>query len=374
MVGTAIAAELLQSGENRVILIEQNEKLGMETTSRNSEVIHAGLYYPEDSLKSLLCLKGNQLIYDTLDPRDVPYSVCGKWIVAQTEEEAEYLEKLRDTAKSLYVPVSMISAKRAKKKFPHIRAEYGALESPSSGIISAHHLTSYLEASIENNDGIVATRTKLVKIEHEPSKYRYRVFCETKGENEPFEFTTNYLINSGGLHAPKISNMLLPKERHFKSYFAKGSYFTYAPEKPISRKKITTKLIYPCPNPNASSLGTHLTLDLAGQIRFGPDLEWVDELIQDPRDLNFDVSTKNLEAAEKAIKTYFPDIKLADLQPAYLGIRPKVMSRQENMEKFADFYIEEEEGYRGFINLIGIESPGLTSALAIALLVSHMVD
>lgn len=363
--GTAIAAEILAQPGTNVVLVEQHEMLGMETTSRNSEVIHAGLYYPPDSLKSRLCLRGKQLIYEKLDPKIVPYSKCGKYVVAQSESEEEYLEKLLKNSTIMGIPVSLVSAKEVKKVFPLIRAEHGALDSPTTGIISAHDLTLYYQTNLENNGGTVAINTKVDDIEYEPLTPQYRIFCNEKGSNEKFEITADNIVNSGGLYAQQIANMVLPVDRQFKSYFAKGSYFSYTPLVPIPTSKITTKLIYPCPNPNASSLGTHLTFDLAGQLRFGPDLEWIDESIQDAADLNYDVSTKNLQAAEAAIKTYYPGIRVEDLLPSYLGIRPKLVSRKQNNREFGDFYIKEEEGFKGFVNLIGIESPGLTSSMAI---------
>lgn len=366
VVGTAIAAELLLNPKNEVAVIEQHSMLGMETTSRNSEVIHAGLYYPADSLKAKLCLRGKQLIYEKLDPLVVPYSKCGKWVVAQSPEEGEYLEKLRANAELLDVPVSFVSAKQAKETFPLIRAEYGALESPTTGIISAHDLTLFNQANLENNGGTIAINTRVDDIEYESLIPQYRIICKELGSGESFEITADNVVNSAGLYAQKISNMILPEERHFKSYFAKGSYFSYSPETPLATSKITTKLIYPCPNPNASSLGTHLTFDLGGQLRFGPDLEWIDESLQEAGELDYDVSSKNIPAAKDAIATYFPSIKIEDLQPSYLGVRPKLVSREGNMKQFADFYIKEEEGFKGFVNLVGIESPGLTSSLAIA--------
>lgn len=363
--GAAIAAEISKSPGNNVALVEQHEMLGMETTSRNSEVIHAGLYYPVDSLKAKFCLRGKELIYEKLDPQIVPYARCGKWIVAQSEKEAEYLEKLKGNADEMGVPVSFINDEECKKQFPLIRAEFGALESPTTGIISAHEFTLFHQAELENNEGTVAINTRVDDIEYELLIPQYRLFCTEIGSQEMFEITTDNLVNSAGLHAQKIANMILPKERHFNSYFAKGSYYSFSPAQPIKSSKITTKLIYPCPNPNASSLGTHLTFDLGGQLRFGPDCEWIPELVQDASELNYDVSTTNLAGAKKAIETYFPSIQVEDLQPSYSGVRPKLVSREQNLKLFADFHVKEEDGFTGFVNLIGIESPGLTSSMAI---------
>ncbi|KAK8438734.1 hypothetical protein ACI3L0_002337 [Candidozyma auris] len=364
VVGTAIAAELQKVPGNNVTLLEQHEMLGMETTSRNSEVIHAGLYYPKDSLKAKFCIRGKNLIYDKLDAALVPYKQCGKWVVAQNEKEQQYIEGLQKNADSLGVPVSLVSANQAKRQFPLIRAEAGALESPTTGIISAHDLTLFFQAEFENNDGTVAINTKVDDVEYEASIPQYRIACTEQGSGEQFEITSDNIVNSAGLFAQEVANMVLPKERHFKSYFAKGSYYAYAPETPLPTSKITSKLIYPCPNPNASSLGTHLTFDLGGQLRFGPDLEWVD--CNSASELNYDVSANRIEEAAKSIATYFPSIAPDQLQPSYSGVRPKLLSQEENRQRFADYYIKEEDGFKGFVNLIGIESPGLTSSWAIA--------
>lgn len=364
VVGTAIAAELQKIPGNSVSVLEQHEKLGMETTSRNSEVIHAGLYYPADSLKAKFCIRGKQLIYEKVDPHIVPYSQCGKWVVAQSEEEQAYIEKLHKNADALGVPVSLVSAKQAARQFPMISAKAGALESPTTGIILSHDLTLFFHTQFENEGGTVAINTKVDDMEFESAVPQYRLLCTEKGLGEQFEITTDNVVNLAGLFAQEVANMVLPKERHFKSYFAKGSYYAYAPENPIPTSKITSKLIYPCPNPNASSLGTHLTFDLGGQLRFGPDLEWVD--VQSAADLDYDVSAERIAEAAKSIATYFPNITSDQLQPSYSGVRPKLLSQEDSKKKFADYYIKEEDGFPGFVNLVGIESPGLTSSWAIA--------
>lgn len=370
VVGAAVASELQQIASNNVVLLEKNTALGMETTSRNSEVIHAGLYYPPSSLKAQFCVRGKELIYSRLDPYLVPFKQCGKWVVAQDETEGEYLEKLRANADSMGVPTRRVSASEARRVHPLIRAEFGALESPTTGIISAHDLTQYFQAQFENAEGTVALQTNVVSIAREGEDYT--VACSVVGLEDDFVISGENVINSAGLFAPQIANLILPPERHFKSHFAKGNYFSYTPKQPILTSKITSKLIYPCPRPNASGLGTHLTFDLGGQLRFGPDLEWVDSSLNDASMLLYDVSSNNLEAAHQAISTYFPGIELDEIQPSYSGIRPKLTSHEESLRAFSDFYVEEEPGFPGFVNLIGIESPGLTSAFAIAEHVAEM--
>lgn len=366
----AIGAELARR-HGSVAVLEQHELPGMETTARNSEVIHAGLYYPANSLKGKLCVRGKELIY-RLDPNLVGFQKCGKWVVAQLEQEGEYLEKLVKQAAALGVPTNMVLAAQCKKEHPLIRAEFGALDSPTTGIVSAHDLTLSHQANLENHGGTLALNTAVKGIEFEKGNSQYRIYCSEKGSGEPFEITADNVINSAGLYAQQVSNMLLPPERHFTPQFAKGSYYSYAPEKPIPTSSITSRLIYPCPNPNASSLGTHLTFDLGGQLRFGPDLEWVDS--KNAADLDYEVNTSTMDSAVQAIATYYPLIRREDLQPSYAGVRPKLLSREQNFKQFADFYIKQEDGFPGFVNLIGIESPGLTSSLAIGEHVAELFE
>lgn len=361
VVGTAIAAELQEQPGNEVLLIDKNEQLGMETTSRNSEVIHAGIYYPPNSLKSKLCIAGKNKIYDSWAKGNfqVALKQCGKWVVAQTDKEAEYLEKINNIAKEVNVPVNFISPKTAKAKHPLIRAETAILESPTTGIISSHDYTLFHQARFENNNGTIGLNTELTDLEYNKGTSNYTLRLESDAGE--MELTSDNVVNAAGLYAAQVSNLLLPKERHYQGYFAKGNYFSYLPTTSIG--KITDVLIYPCPNPNASSLGTHLTFDLGGQLRFGPDLEWLD--IKRAEDIDYTPNPQNLKEAYKAIKTYFPSITPDSLHPSYSGVRPKIYSLEENMKKFADFEIKQEPGYPGFVNLLGMESPGLTASWAI---------
>ena len=361
VVGTAIAAELQEQPGNEVLLIDKNEQLGMETTSRNSEVIHAGIYYPPNSLKSKLCIAGKNKIYDAWAKGNfqVALKQCGKWVVAQTDKEAEYLEKINNIAKEVNVPVNFISPKTAKAKHPLIRAETAILESPTTGIISSHDYTLFHQARFESNNGTIGLNTELTDLEYNKGTSNYTLRLESDAGE--MELTSDNVVNAAGLYAAQVSNLLLPKERHYQGYFAKGNYFSYLPTTSIG--KITDVLIYPCPNPNASSLGTHLTFDLGGQLRFGPDLEWLD--IKRAEDIDYTPNPQNLKEAYKAIKTYFPSITPDSLHPSYSGVRPKIYSLEENMKKFADFEIKQEPGYPGFVNLLGMESPGLTASWAI---------
>lgn len=341
-VGLAIGARLAQLGS--VVVVEQHPMVGMETTSRNSEVIHAGLYYPRDSLKAALCVRGKELLYQ-LSPDLVPHRQCGKWVVAQTDAEAEYLETLHRNAQALGVPTSYVP-QRTLDKYPHIRAACGALELPTTGIVSAHALTLYFQAQLENAGGSVAVNSKVTALEHDGV---YRVRMTEQVNQEDFVVTLECVVNAAGLYAPAVANMLFPNR--FTSRFAKGNYFAYAPARPLA----FDKLIYPCPSKDVASLGTHLTFDMGGQVRFGPDLEWLAET--DAARLDYTPSEARRGAAHQAIAQYLPSIEAHELQPLYAGVRPKV-------EGLLDFYIRQDRP--GFVNVLGVESPGLTASPAIA--------
>lgn len=365
IIGTAVASELQQVAGNLVLLVEQHEHLGTETTARNSEVIHAGIYYPEDSLKARLCIAGKNWLYNEFASNDkVPLHQCGKWVVAQTEAEAEHLYFLEKRANSLGVPVSFLSPTEGKKEAPLIKASQLILESPTTGIIDVHSLVLYFDSVFENAGGDVGVLSKVVDMSYSKGRKEYLLQLQDLVDDTFFSITAENVINAGGLHAPSISNMLLPPDRHIEAHFAKGNYFSYQPETPVNIKEITLKLIYPCPKPFAPSLGTHLTFDLGGQLRFGPDIEWMDDV--NVNDMDYRVLTNNLVPAYETIKDYFPSLQLEDLQPSYSGIRPKLLNKEQSKTQFSDFIIQEEEGFPGFVNLLGIESPGVTASWAIA--------
>ncbi|EGW30817.1 uncharacterized protein SPAPADRAFT_62681 [Spathaspora passalidarum NRRL Y-27907] len=361
IVGTAIAGEL-QLRFGNTLLLEQHSRLGTETTARNSEVIHAGLYYPIDSLKAQLCIAGKYKIYNAEKAGEFDkLKQCGKWVVAQTEEEEEeLLYRLYDNATSLNVAATLLPVEIAKRRNPLIRAEKAVLVSPTTGILDSHEYLQFHQSRFENEEGTIAINSKVTAIEYSSGTYTLTVHDSDSGEDT--QITTANLVNSAGLYAPKVANLLLPQDRHYKTYLAKGNYFSFQPPTPI--QNITDVLVYPAPNPNAASLGTHLTFDMAGQIRFGPDLEWLD--IDDPDKIDYTPSAHNLQPAYEAVKRYFPSIPPDSLIPDYSGVRPKIVGKEGNKKSFPDFVIKKEEGFPGFVNLMGIESPGLTAAWAIA--------
>lgn len=373
--GLAVAARLAQRGS--VLLVERNARVGTETSARNSEVIHAGLYYPADTLRTKLCIRGKQMIYDRALKAGVEMRQCGKWIVAQTEGEAEYLERLYHRAKTeTGVPLEWVSQKKALELEPSIIAKAAILHSPTTGIISAHSLMDYYMAEAEKTGTTdIAVNTQVTGIyakgsepEPEPEHAKGLSFAETQGagytiqctdtqSNECMTISAATVVNCAGLGAVEVSNMLLPKDRHITPYFAKGNYFAYTAAKPRVQR-----LVYPCPSDDAS-LGTHLTIDLGGQMKFGPDIEWV----KDPE--NVEVSAHNLEQAKREILRYIK-IDPTQLVPDYAGIRPKIIPKGVG---FQDFVIRQEKDFPGFINLLNIESPGLTSSMAIAEYVDNLL-
>jgi 2-hydroxyglutarate dehydrogenase len=356
VVGLAIAHRLQARDGASTVLIEKHGSVGTETSSRNSEVIHAGLYYGTDSLKTKLCLKGKDMLYDLCKTHSIPHRNTGKWIVAQDATQMAALQKVHDFSNQIGVPTQFITKDEADRREPSVRAEAGVLESPSTGIVDSHSLMQYLEGSFEDAGGICAFRSPVTSITPIDAGRSGWSITTTSPDNETSTITAKTLINSAGLYAVNINNMILPAARHRKAYYAKGSYFSYSASTPRP-----STLIYPAPVPGHGGLGTHLTLDMGGRIRFGPDVEWTDS----PTD--YTPNVKNLAAAIEDIATYLPGVDRDAIQPDYVGIRPKLGRLAATSGKdFQDFYIVKEDGYAGFVNLLAIESPGLTSCLAIA--------
>lgn len=346
VVGLACARSLAKLGKETII-IERHDSIGSETSSRNSEVIHAGIYYAPGSLKAKLSVEGNSLLYRFCDDFNISYRKCGKLIVATSLQQKNKLDGIHDNAiKNGVKNLSFLNSSETRKIEPEIKCKY-ALFSPSTGIISAHDYMLALLADAENNGAILALNTNFsyAEIKHN--------FFEITINTEPTtKIQTNILINSGGLEASKIASQIYGFPKHLipTTRYAKGTYFSLSKKSPFSH------LIYPIPE--AGGLGIHLTLDLAGQARFGPDIEWVNYI-------NYDVDHLKSEYFYNAIKTYWPNIKPDMLVPGYSGIRPKIVGPGE---ADADYVIQGPltHGIPGLINLFGIESPGLTSSLAIA--------
>ncbi|KAM0742484.1 hypothetical protein ACQRIT_002661 [Beauveria bassiana] len=364
VVGIAVARQLARRSSGSTVLIERHTALGTETSSRNSEVIHAGLYYGADSLKARLCVRGKHLLYDLCARHGVGHRRTGKWIVAQTAAQRAALERFHAVCRdTLDVPTRWVSAAEVARDGEGVVAAAGALESPTTGIVDSHGLMTCLAGLFEQDGGIVALNSPVVGVRPEDGGWAVDVQDAATGETSTI--TADTIVNAAGLGAAHIHNMIIgaadaSPERQLTLHYAKGSYFSYAASRPrISR------LIYPVPEPGLGGLGTHLTLDLGGRMRFGPDVEWV----SDPTDLAaLSASTPRgaarLREAVAEIRKYLPGVDPTALAPDYAGMRPKLKGPEH--AGFVDFVVREEEGFRGWVNLLGIESPGLTSAVAIA--------
>ncbi|KAI2611959.1 FAD dependent oxidoreductase [Hypoxylon sp. NC1633] len=383
VVGLAIARALASHTSNAgdtTLLLERHSQVGTETSSRNSEVIHAGLYYGPDSLKTQLCIEGRKALYAFCADRGVAHRRTGKWVVAQDPAQREILEKIHAHCRSIGVPTRWVSESEAKEKEPYVAARGGVLESPETGIVDSHGLMAALHGLFEEEGGVTALNSEVVGIEpltglseggsSVPGSGGWALTVRDASTGEKSRIESDTLINAAGLGAADVHNMIVGEasDRSAKLHYAKGNYFSYTPtSSPAIR---VSRLVYPVTAPGAAGLGTHLTLDLAGRMRFGPDVEWVTS----PSDLQ--VSAARLPAALAEIRKYLPGIEHDALAPDYAGLRPKLQPAGAvgvGGAGFVDFYIRLEEGYEGWVNLLGIESPGLTSCLAIGGLVRDML-
>ncbi len=359
IVGLAVAAELSGKYDN-LFVIERNKTFGQEISSRNSEVIHAGIYYPKNSLKAKLCVEGKRLLYDFCKKYNIPYNNCGKLIVATSTEEISLLQELKQKALNNGVDdICFLNDSETKKLEPNVDCK-GALFSPSTGVIDSHSLMKQLETNSINQGVQFSYGAEVVAIEK--NKNGYEVLLKDS-DGRDFSFKTKMIINAAGLESDKVSGMPGIKDELLKITFCKGNYFKVNPPK----NKLVNRLVYPVPNPNMEGIGIHVTIDMGGGVKLGPDVEWMSENVYD-----YSVNKSQHNAFYESAKKFLPFLEIDDLVPEMAGIRPKV---QKPGEAVRDFYIQEEsdKGFPGFINLIGIESPGLTSALAIAEYVGELI-
>jgi L-2-hydroxyglutarate oxidase LhgO len=353
VVGLAVARALAQRGLETIVL-ESERAIGTGTSSRNSEVIHGGLYYPTGSLKAQLCVRGRHLLYEYCATHGVPHRACGKLVVATTPAQNADLEALRAQARANGVEgVELLTAAQARALEVQLQCS-AALQSASTGIVDSHRLMLALQGDCESAGGMVALASPVLSGEITAQGITLQV-----GGEQAMEIQAACVVNAAGLQAPAIARRVrgLPQASIPEPYYAKGNYFSLAGKAPF------TRLIYPVPEPGG--LGVHLTLDLGGQARFGPDVEWVSEL-------DYTVHPRRADGFYAAIRRYWPGLKDGALHPAYAGIRPKISGPGEHA---ADFLIQgpADHGTQGWINLYGIESPGLTSALAIGEAVSALL-
>jgi L-2-hydroxyglutarate oxidase LhgO len=358
VVGLAIAAQVAKANRH-VYVLEKNEGFGLETSSRHSGVIHAGIYYPKDSLKAKLCVAGNRKLYEICPRYDIGHKRLGKLIVASNDEESGELEALlergrRNDAEGL----KLLSRRELKALEPNVEG-VAAMLSPSSGIIDSHGLMQYFIARAVEGGAQIAYRSRVVGIEKAAEGYRVTVE-DSDGKSS---FITRVLINSAGLYSDEIAGLagIDANEAGYRLHFCKGEYFSLQ-----SRQNTrVSKLIYPVPPSNIVGVGIHITSDLEGRVRLGPNHHYVDNL-------DYSVDNSHKELFYGSVKKLLPAIDYEDLEPEMSGIRPKL---QEAGGEFRDFVIKDEadRGLPGLINLIGIESPGLTAAPAIAEYVAGLV-
>ncbi len=357
VIGLAVARQLSKNHKD-ILVIEKNPSFGQETSSRNSEVIHAGIYYPKDSLKAKTCLRGKKLLYEYCQKNNVGHKRIGKLIaITNNNNEREGLEKLLENGlESGVEDLKIISKEEIKKIEPNINAE-AAISSPSTGIIDSHSLMKNLLSEFRDRGGQIAYNAEVVGVDKVSDGFKVSVE-DTGGL---FSFSARVVINASGFNSDKVAEMVGIKKDEYRIKYCKGDYFRVHNNK----AKLINRLIYPFPKTEALSLGIHATLDLGRGLRLGPDDEYVDKVC-------YDIDQSKKEIFYDDVKTLLPFIKLEDLGPDTSGIRAKLQGPGQG---FRDFIVEDESnnGFSGFINLIGIESPGLTASLAIAKIVGNMV-
>ena len=343
VVGLAVARALAQAGRE-VVILEAEDAIGSHTSSRNSEVIHAGIYYPKGSLKARSCVAGKERLYEYCVAHGVAHRRSGKLIVAASEEQVPELENIQKKAHANGVTdVVWMTRAQAQALEPEVRCA-AALYSPSTGIIDSHALMLAYLGDAEDRGAMLALKTRLLGAQVVPGGFVVHT--------SEMDLRCRVLVNSAGLKAPSLARSMegYPAKLAPPEYYAKGNYYSLNGKSPFSR------LVYPVPEPGG--LGVHVTLDLAGQARFGPDVEWIDRI-------DYAVDPKRAERFYAAIRRYWPGLPDGALAPGYAGIRPKTSAPGEPA---SDFEVQgpQAHGIPGLVHLFGIESPGLTSSLALA--------
>ncbi len=357
VVGLACAAALARRGRS-VVLLERNPGLARETTSRNSEVVHAGLYYPEGSLKATLCVAGREALYERCARLRIPHRRCGKLVVAADGDEVSRLEELARRGTRNGAPgLEIVDAAAIRRLEPAVRAA-AALLSPSSGVVDGHALCLSLAAEAEAHDAALVLNTEVRGLERQGALWRVEA---RDADGEPADVRAAAVVNAAGLQADRLAERagLDVDARGYRLHPCKGDYFALAPGVPLR----VSRLVYPLPS--GPGLGIHATLDLGGRIRFGPDAEYVER----PR---YDVDPAKAHRFAAEAGRFLPGLRAEWLAPDYAGVRPKLAGPGEG---FRDFVVAEESaaGLPGLVNLVGIESPGLTAALAIGARVAELL-
>jgi L-2-hydroxyglutarate oxidase LhgO len=364
VVGLAVARALALAG-HEVMVIEREAAIGQGISSRNSEVVHAGLYYPTGSLKAELCVRGKEMLYAYCEERGLPISRCGKLIVATDESQLSKLEKIQAQAHANGVPVQRLSHEQARALEPELEC-VAALHSPTTGIVSSHDLMTSFQGDLENSGGMVALASEVSEIKIFKSN-QHQVHANNNefaieivvidDRQQSTRLACKHLINAAGLSAPMLARRMqgLAAQHIPQEYYAKGNYYSLGGKAPFKH------LIYPIPE--EAGLGVHLTLDLGGQAKFGPDVQWL-EGITDPAQIDYSVDPRRCVAFYAEVRKYWPGLQDGQLTASYSGVRPKIHGPHEPAP---DFLIAgpQQHGIAGLVNLFGIESPGLTSSMAI---------
>ena len=355
VIGLAVAREMALQGRE-TILLERESAFGTISSARNSEVIHAGIYYPKDSLKAKLCVEGNRMLYEYCRTHHVATQPYGKLIVASDDSQLDDLQAILYKAQQNNVPeIKMITGEQAKSMEPELQCSAAVL-SASTGIVDSHGFMLSLLGGFEDAGGMIAYQSPLISAKPIGSKAQDGFELEIGG-SDAMKIQTKLLINCAGMSAPAIAKKIegLAQEQIPKAYFAKGNYFSLSGKSPFKH------LIYPIPEPGG--LGVHLTLDMGGQAKFGPDVEWLE--IDDENQIDYTVNPKRGDGFYAAVRKYWPGLKDNALQPDYSGVRAKIVPPNSPAGDFC-FNMPKDHGLEGLFNLYGFESPGLTSSLAIA--------
>lgn len=353
VVGLACARALARAGRE-VLILERHADIGTETSSRNSEVIHAGIYYPQGSAKARLCVQGKVRLYEFCEAHGVAHKRCGKLIVANGPAQELRLQEIKQRAVANGVSdLEWLDVGQVRELEPRLKCT-AALLSPSTGIVDSHELMLALLGEAENHGAVLALNTPVVSGAVNADGIELAV-----GGAEPMRLQATLVVNAAGLFAQALAGNLqgLPGDTIPPAHFAKGNYYALSGRSPFSR------LVYPVPEPGG--LGVHLTLDMAGQARFGPDVQWLDAAAGEIDSIDYSVAAQRADGFYAAIRSYWPGLPDNSLQPAYAGVRPKVVGPGQGD---GDFVIQGPavHGVNGLVNLYGIESPGLTACLAVA--------
>ncbi len=359
VVGLGVAAQAADKGWE-VYLLEKNETFGRETSSRHSGVIHSGIYYPEGSMKAKMCVAGNSLLYKICEGYGIGNRRLGKLIVATSDEETEELQTLLERGRRNGVgDLSLLSRREMKELEPNVQG-VAALLSPSTGIIDSHALMKYFLARAKEGGVQIVYQTEVVGIEKMAEEYQVTVKAGT-GE---FSFMARTVINCAGLHSDRVAELagIDIAKVGYRLHYCKGEYFSLSSDK----SRLVKRLIYPVPPPKIAGVGIHVTSDLEGRIRLGPSIQYVDSL-------DYAVDYQHQQLFYDSVRRLLPSIEYDDLAPEMAGIRPKL---QEPGGDIRDFVIRDERDrdLPGLINLVGIESPGLTASPAIAEYVVSLIQ